>query len=393
VDRLAPGASDHRGSADVERRSFPETEANWPRIPALSWKLRPGASSSAAAHDPGPAVRTVASGLDNPRGLAFAPNGALFVAEAGRGGAGPCVEGPEGPACFGASGAVTRIKDGKQTRILTGLPSVAGAGGGQAIGPSDVSPHGNGNLYVTVGLGADPASRAQLPPLGAATSGWLVRAKANGGGWTTVADIAGYEGSANPGGGDPDSNPNSVVAAAGGQAVVDAGGNSLVWVSAKGKVSTLATFAPRMVDAPPFLGLPPGTQIPMESVPTAVVRGPDGAYYVGELTGFPFAPGEARVLRVVPGHQPTVVASGFTNIIDLGFDHKGHLYVLELTHNGLLSGDLTGALIRVKHDGSHRVVLTEGLTAPGGLALRDGAAYVSNCSVCPGQGSVLRIKL
>ncbi len=31
----------------------------------------------------------VMSGLDNPRGLAFGPNGDLYVAEAGRGGPGP----------------------------------------------------------------------------------------------------------------------------------------------------------------------------------------------------------------------------------------------------------------------------------------------------------------
>ena len=37
------------------------------------------------------AQTVVMSGLDNPRGLAFAPNGALYVAEAGRGGDGPCV--------------------------------------------------------------------------------------------------------------------------------------------------------------------------------------------------------------------------------------------------------------------------------------------------------------
>ena len=53
-----------------------------------------------------------------------------------------------------------------------------------------------------------------------------------------------------------------------------------------------------MVDAPPFLGLPPGAQMPMQSVPTSIVKGPDGAYYVGELTGFPFQVGAARVWRL-----------------------------------------------------------------------------------------------
>jgi hypothetical protein len=338
-------------------------------------------------------VTTVATGLDNPRGLAFAPNGTLYVAEAGRGGSGPCFPGPEGgEVCFGTSGAVSMLRNGKKIPVLTGLPSIAEHDGSSAIGPSDVSFQGQGGMYVTVGLGADPAARAGLPAVGQKASGWLVRGTAGPHGWRSVADIAGYEAAANPDGGVPDSNPNSVVATAGGRVVADAGGNSLVWVAANGTIRTLAVFPPRMVDAPPFLGLPPGSQIPMESVPTSVVRGPDGAYYVGELTGFPFVPGMARVHRVVPGRAPRVVAEGFTNIIDIGFAN-GRLYVLEIARNGLLSGDPTGALIRVKLNGSRHVVMSDGLTFPGGLALRGGAAYVSNCSVCAGGGSVLRIPL
>jgi glucose/arabinose dehydrogenase len=44
-----------------------------------------------------PGVRTLATGLDNPRGLAFAPDGALYVTEAGRGGGGPCFPAPDAP--------------------------------------------------------------------------------------------------------------------------------------------------------------------------------------------------------------------------------------------------------------------------------------------------------
>src|ERR1700755_1628231 len=53
-------------------------------------------------------VKVIATGLDSPRHLAFGDDD-LFVAEAGRGGSGPCFAGGEGPACMGATGAVTKI--------------------------------------------------------------------------------------------------------------------------------------------------------------------------------------------------------------------------------------------------------------------------------------------
>jgi hypothetical protein len=69
------------------------------------------------------------------------------------------------------------------------------------------------------------------------------------------------------------------------------------------------------------------------------------------------------------------------------------LYVLEIAHPGLLSFDLTGALIRVGRDGSHHIVMSDGLTFPGGLMLHGGSAFISNCSVCPGTGTILLVPL
>ena len=45
------------------------------------------------------APEPVMTGLDNPRGLAWGPEGALYVAEAGKGGPGVCVPTPRGRAC------------------------------------------------------------------------------------------------------------------------------------------------------------------------------------------------------------------------------------------------------------------------------------------------------
>ncbi|MBP2326010.1 hypothetical protein JOF56_006395 [Kibdelosporangium banguiense] len=329
-------------------------------------------------------VTTIATGLDNPRGMTFGPDGALYVAEAGKGGAGPCFSGPEGNVCFGPSGAITKISHGRQTRVATGLPSLAGPDGTQAFGPADVATVG-GALIFPSGNVIPPAARGGLPGSGK-NAGWLLWAA--GRNVFPLADISGYTAQTLPDGG----NPNSVTLTPRGAVVTDSAGNSLLRVAPNGTISTLATFPSQMVDAPPSLGLPPGTQIPSEAVPTSAIVGPDGAFYVSQLTGFPFPASKASVFRVVPGKQPTVVATGFTNVIDLAFDRRGSLYVLEVSHKGLLSGDLTGALIKVKRDGTHQVV-NSGLTGPAGLLIKDNAAYVSDCGVCPATGTVKRIPL
>lgn len=95
----------------------------------------------------------------------------------------------------------------------------------------------------------------------------------------------------------------------------------------------------------------------------------------------------------MPGKTPKVYAAGFTNIIDVAFGRDGKLYVLEIANNGLLSGDQTGALIRVGRGGSQKIVASAGLTAPGGLTIKGNSAYVSNCGTCPGTGTVVRIPL
>ena len=105
----------------------------------------------------------------------------------------------------------------------------------------------------------------------------------------------------------------------------------------------------------------------MQAVPTNVVRGPDGALYVSQLTGFPFPPGGARIYRVVPGAAPQIYAEGFTNIIDLEFDAAGNLYVLEIDRNGLLAPEVTGRLARVNAGtGAVVTIASDGLVMPGG---------------------------
>jgi hypothetical protein len=112
----------------------------------------------------------VMSGLDNPRGLAFGPEGALYVAEAGRGGPGPCVLLRGAPQCYGPTGAVSRLWRGEQERVATGLPSYGTAA--STTGPHDISLQGRGGAYVTIGLGLEGLPRSALAV--GDQFGWLV---------------------------------------------------------------------------------------------------------------------------------------------------------------------------------------------------------------------------
>ncbi|TDE92853.1 ScyD/ScyE family protein [Occultella glacieicola] len=313
----------------------------------------------------------VATGLDNPRGLAFGPDGGLYVATVGSG---------------SNDGAIVRLDPGTgaASDVVSGLPTYL-APAGDVVGVHDVTFQGRGNMFVPVGLGDDPAARPAGSDLGV-----LLRIAPNGR-TRTVADLAAYEAAVNPDGGLPDSNPHSAAAVPGGVVIADAGANALLFQANSGELRTLTTFGDREV---PFAG---GT-VMAQSVPDAVTVGPDGAYYVGELLGFPFAPGESRVYRVTADGSAEVHAEGFTSIIDLAFDSDGTMYVLEIAEQGLghafATGDFEGALIKVTPDGVRSEVADGALVAPGGITVGpDGALYVTTDTLSGGGlGTVVRIE-
>jgi hypothetical protein len=351
---------------------------------------------AAAGPDNGdhPLPQIVATGLNNPRHVRWS-GGALYVAEAGKGGPGPCIPGGEGPEappnCYGTSGSITRVSYRHQTRVVKGLPSLAATGGENALGPADMRVHGR-NFVVALGLGAAPALRDQLPGKGHKL-GTVSVGRFGHQGLRVLADIAGYEASANPDGAQLDSNPVALLESRRGLFVVDAGGNSLLKVKRPGQVRTVAVFPATDVPAPPFLGLPPGTMIPMDAVPTAAAIGPDGAIYVSQLTGFPFPVGEASIWRVVPGHAPTKYVTGLTNVTDLAFGKDGSLYVVQIADTGLLDPSPRGSVVRIPARGGAPKAVVSGLKTPYGITLHGHSAYVSVCSTCPGDGEVIRVPL
>ena len=237
---------------------------------------------------------------------------------------------------------------------------------------------------ITIGLAADPAVRTPFTAAGIRL-GTLVRVLPTGA-WDYTVDISAHETATNPDGTTVDSNPYGLRVVSDRVVVTDAGANALLQISLDGSIGTLAVFPARAVAGRS-----------MQSVPTTVTSGPNGELFVGELTGVPYPVGAASVFRV-PGNggTPLAVAGGFTNIIDIVYDERNRIgYVLEHDADGIIPATgpgVTGRLIRVTADGSQTVIASAGLVKPGGIALGpDGALYVTNRSISPGIGEVVRI--
>jgi len=324
-------------------------------------------------------ITQVMSGLDNPKGLAFGPGDGLYVAEGGRGGAGPCWTSPRpdlGVRCYGPTGAISRYGHGTQARIVTGLPSIENPTfAGPAAGPQHVSFKGH-SMYVTIGFGGDPAAADQFfSGLGFSQ---LLKIGPSGK-QKVVADIGDHEAAANPDGLQVDTNAYGLLARPGRQLVTDAGGNALLEVR-HGEVSTVTAF-PKVI----------GAFGPADPVPTDVVLGPDHAYYVSLLSGVPFTPGSAAVWRVEKDGSKSVYADGLTQVTDLAFGKDGSLYVLQHGAAPFFGGP--GSIVRIAPDRTRTTVDTQGrLSHPAGLVIgKDGALYVANFSTAPQFGEVLKI--
>ena len=352
--------------------------------------------AASPANAAGYQIDTVMTGLVTPRGLAFAPDGALYVTEAGSGGnplSSPSVISNGASAFMGYTGAISKLTGSVQTRVLTGLPSLAPAGGAEASGLNDIAFDAGGQAYGLFGLGSTPAQRDNLGGLNAWMFGTVTKLSLDGTGKAApIADISSYEGTNNPDGGIIDTNPYGMARHGDNFIVADAGGNSFLQATSTGAVTLLDMLPPEPNPSFPSFG-PPMYQ----SVPTSVAIGPDGNFYIGQLTGFPFPAGAANVYSYDPStHITSVAYSGFTTIVDLDFDASGNLYVLQISSNGLATPDPgTGQLLRIDQTGVRTTIASDGLEAPGGLAIQETVKgpvfYITNHTNGPTGGEVMRV--
>lgn len=240
----------------------------------------------------------------------------------------------------------------------------------------------NGSLVAPLPLVTDVAARSG-GGLWATTSfeeGEQRLYRITGGNATEVANLGEFEERHNPHPDFVESNPFDVADAGGGAALVaDAAGNTLLMVrdgnspnsDVSSRVKVVAILPNELVstaNAKSIFGCPAGppdicglpAMIPAEPVATSVAVGPDGAYYVGELKGFPSPVGASRVWRIDSsarnarcGSSPKckVVLNGFTSIIDLAFGPDGRLNVAQLDDASWLAlevneGPVAGGSVR-----------------------------------------------
>jgi hypothetical protein len=307
--------------------------------------------------------------------LAVAPDDSLLVADAGAG--------------------IVELRHGVGS-LVAGLEGV-----------TDVGPIGRGSMFAIRGGG---------PGL---TTGALFRVSR--GSSRLVADLYQFEADNNPHPAAVDSNPFDVEVLNGGDVLVaDAGGNDLLIVDQDGKVDWIAVLPNEIVSTADIknlagcptpvpqlaftCGLPPS--LPAQPVATSVAVGPDGAYYVSELKGFPAPRGRSRIWRIEPGARHadcatspacSIVATGFTSITDLTFGPDGTLYVVEIDEATWAAvefgvGSLGGTVNACDPTTWTCSEVATHLPIPVGAAVnRRGEVFVTINALIPGAAQVIKL--
>ena len=335
---------------------------------------------SAAEAAPTYKAKTLATGLESPRGVAIAPNGNLVLSEAGRGGNGSCLTSGSGNSvCYGTSGALGlfNFSTNSYSRTITGLPSLAKQTSlyDDATGLNKLTFNGSGQL---MGVFGNEGGTRSFPGPEGQWFGQTVSINLAGSTVTPLANITAFEVSNNPHPTAVDSNPWDLVVRGSDTYVTDAAGNSLVKADSANQVSLVHVFPNKNVNtpdnAPPFFGFPP--VVSAQTVPTGLTIGSDGALYIAQLSGLPFAPGSADVFRYDFVNPVTTFASGFSNLVDIAAGPDNSLYLLQYRNDFWASAP--GSILRLGLDGSVETLFS-GLTNPTSLAVApDGTIYVTN---------------
>lgn len=349
---------------------------------------------------PAAGASVLGTGLNDPRGLAFGPDGTLYIAEAGTGGTnstvGTCTQGlpPLGPYKGGPTARISKIDgNGKLSTLATGLPSFV-ALTGDLLGVADVA-FLNGDLYALIAGGGCSHGNPNLP-------NGIVKVNTKNGTWTYITNLSLFymeHPAAYPDALDfePDGVPYSMIAHDDQLFAVEPNHGTITATTPDGATKQIMDFSFSFGHV----------------VPTSIASNDDNLY-IGNLGLFPIASQWERVTTLSKNllffdttrgfetkpadlntFRPANSRAGFTTVVSLKFGPDGLLYALELsdTQGGFPTpGD--GKVVRVTGAGTIETVVT-GLNTPTGMTFGpDRALYISNNGDGgPRAGQILRVAI